>query len=103
MIAPVNVSRVVEIPSPAFVVPLGGAIPAFAKVNNAVIGFFVSAPIFLFVFSYAIGYRDMVKLTVFSLVTGLVVFFLFRNVVNIALPYGTGPFREISIWAANLF
>jgi len=67
------------------------------------IGFFVSAPIFLFVFSYAIGYRDLGKLTVFSLVTGLVVFFLFRNVVNIALPYGTGPFREISIWAANLF
>jgi putative tricarboxylic transport membrane protein len=67
------------------------------------IGFFVSAPIFLFVFSYAIGYRDLVKLTVFSLVTGLIVFFLFRNVVNIALPYGTGPFREISIWAANLF
>lgn len=67
------------------------------------VGFFVSAPIFLFAFSYAIGYRDLVKLTVFSLVTGLVVFFLFRNVVNIALPYGTGPFREISIWAANLF
>jgi hypothetical protein len=67
------------------------------------VGFFVSAPIFLFAFSYAIGYRDMVKLTVFSLVTGLVVFFLFRNVVNIALPYGSGPFREISIWAANLF
>lgn len=67
------------------------------------IGFFVSAPVFLFAFSYAIGYRDLVKLTVFSLVTGLVVFFLFRNVVNIALPYGTGPFREISIWAANLF
>jgi len=67
------------------------------------VGFFVSAPVFLFAFSYAIGYRDMVKLTVFSLVTGLIVFFLFRNVVNIALPYGTGPFREISIWAANLF
>lgn len=67
------------------------------------VGFFVSAPIFLFAFSYAIGYRDLVRLTVFSLVTGLVVFFLFRNVVNIALPYGTGPFREISIWAANLF
>jgi hypothetical protein len=67
------------------------------------IGFFVSAPVFLFAFSYAIGYRNLVKLTVFSLVTGLVVFFLFRNVVNIALPYGTGPFREISIWAANLF
>jgi len=67
------------------------------------VGFFVSAPIFLFVFSYAIGYRNLVKLTVFSIVTGLIVFFLFRNVVNIALPYGTGPFREISIWAANLF
>ncbi|WP_049937484.1 tripartite tricarboxylate transporter TctB family protein [Haloplanus natans] len=67
------------------------------------IGFFVSAPVFLFAFSYAIGYRNLLKLTVFSLVTGLVVFFLFRNVVNIALPYGTGPFREISIWAANLF
>jgi hypothetical protein len=67
------------------------------------VGFFVSAPVFLFAFSYAIGYRDLGKLAVFSLVTGAVVFLVFRNVVNIALPYGTGIFREISIWAANLF
>jgi hypothetical protein len=66
-------------------------------------GFFAASPFFLFVFAYAIGYRDPVKLTVFSVVVALVIFFAFRNVMNVALPYGQGPFRELSVWAANLF
>lgn len=67
------------------------------------IGFLVASPFFLFAFAYLIGYEDVGKLAVFSLVVALIVFFAFRNVMNIALPYGTGVFREVSIWAANLF
>ncbi|WP_338740003.1 tripartite tricarboxylate transporter TctB family protein [Haloplanus salilacus] len=67
------------------------------------VGFFVGAPFFLFAFAYVIGYRDRVKLLVFSVLVALIVFFAFRNVMNVALPYGQGPFRRISTMAANLF
>lgn len=67
------------------------------------LGFLVASPFFLFAFAYVIGYRDTGKLAVFSFVVAVVVFLMFRNIMNIALPYGTGIFREISIWAANLF
>lgn len=67
------------------------------------IGFLVASPLFLFAFAYAIGYRDLGKLSVFSLAVALIVFFAFRNVMNIALPYGSGVFREISVIASNLF
>lgn len=67
------------------------------------LGFLVASPFFLFAFAYMIGYRDIGKLTVFSVAVALIVFFMFRNIMNIALPYGSGMFREISVWAANLF
>jgi len=67
------------------------------------VGFFAGAPFFLFAFAYAIGYRDLGKLAVFSIVVGLLIFFAFRNVMNIALPYGQGPFRQLSVAVANLF
>lgn len=66
------------------------------------LGFLIASPVFLFVFAYSIGYRDIGKLTVFSVVTALLIFFLFRNVMSIALPYGVGVFREISTYASNL-
>lgn len=67
------------------------------------VGFLVASPFFLFAFAYVTGYRDIGKLAVFSLTVALIVFFAFRNVMNIALPYGTGVFREISVYASNLF
>lgn len=67
------------------------------------IGFLAASPLFLFAFAYAIGYREYGKLAVFSIAVGLIIFFAFRNIMNIALPYGTGPFRELSVYAANLF
>lgn len=67
------------------------------------LGFLIASPIFLFVFAYTIGYRDIGKLTVFSIVTAMLIFFMFRNVMSIALPYGVGVFREISTYASNLF
>lgn len=67
------------------------------------IGFLVATPFFLFAFAYSIGYRDIGNLAVFSILVDLIVFFAFRNIMNIALPYGISIFREISINAANLF
>jgi hypothetical protein len=66
------------------------------------IGFLVASPFFLFAFAYALGYRETGKLVVFSLAVGLLIFFAFRNIMNIPLPYGTGPFRELSVYASNL-
>jgi hypothetical protein len=84
-----------------FVLAIGLAIVFFLSLEH--IGFLVASPFFLFAFAYIIGYDDVGKLAVFSLAVALIVFFSFRNVMNIALPYGNGIFREISVYAANLF
>lgn len=67
------------------------------------LGFLVSSPIFLFLFAYFIGYRSIVKLVVFSLGMSLLIFFGFRVYLQVALPFGSGVFREVTIFATNLF
>lgn len=84
-----------------YMLAIGLAIVFFVSLEH--VGFLVASPFFLFAFAYTIGYRDLGKLAVFSLAVALIVFFAFRNVMNIALPYGNGIFREISVYASNLF
>ena len=67
------------------------------------LGFFVSTPIFLFFFAWFIGYKSIVKLATFSIGISMIIFFGFRVYLQVALPFGSGPFREITIWATNLF
>ncbi|WP_251344306.1 tripartite tricarboxylate transporter TctB family protein [Haloplanus halophilus] len=66
-------------------------------------GFVVSTPVFLFVFAWISGYRSPVRLLAFSLFTTLFLFALFRTLFNISLPYGNGPFREVSLFFEVLF
>ncbi len=66
------------------------------------IGFLVSTPFYLFALSWVLGYKSPVKLTAFSLGVALVMFLAFGNVFNIALPYGDGVFRQISIFFEGL-
>lgn len=61
-------------------------------------GFIFSTPLFLFVFAWIAGYRKPVKLVVFSIGTTIFLFGAFRTVMNIALPYGNGIFRELSLF-----
>ncbi|MFB6113244.1 MAG: tripartite tricarboxylate transporter TctB family protein [Halodesulfurarchaeum sp.] len=71
--------------------------------SQDVLGFLVSTPIFLFIFAYVIGYRKIGRLAVFSVAVGLIVYLGFRVFLNIALPFGSGVFREVGIYVTNLF
>ncbi|WP_101296900.1 tripartite tricarboxylate transporter TctB family protein [Halegenticoccus soli] len=66
------------------------------------IGFLVITPIFLFAFTWLQGYRSVIKLVPFSVLTSFVIFVLFRNFMNIALPYGVGIFRELGLLVEGL-
>lgn len=84
-----------------YLLAIGISVVFFVSLEH--VGFLVASPLFMFVFAYTIGYRDLGKLAVFSVAVAIIVFFAFRNVMNIALPYGNGIFREISVYASNLF
>lgn len=67
------------------------------------LGFLVATPPFLIANAWMLGYRGKpVKLVFFSLLTTFVFFVLFVS-MNIALPSGTGAFREIAIFVENTF
>lgn len=66
-------------------------------------GFVFSTPLFLFAFAWIAGYRQPAKLVVFSLATTVFLFGAFRTVMNIALPYGDGIFRELSLFVEIAF
>lgn len=67
------------------------------------IGFVAATPAFLFVFAWINDYRSLIKMSLFSVGTTILLFLVFRNLMNLALPYGSGPIREISILLEGLF
>jgi len=67
------------------------------------LGFITITPFFLFAFAWIDGYRDPIKLAVFSVGTTLILFAAFRVLMNIAFPTGEGVFREISFFFEELF
>lgn len=66
------------------------------------VGFVAVTPLYLFGFSWIVGYRSPVKLTVFSIGVTVLIFIAFSNFMNIALPYGNGVFRELSVFFQEL-
>lgn len=66
------------------------------------LGFLIATTLFLILFLWNLEYRSIVKNVVLSVVLTLFVFILFGNFMNIALPLGTEPFREIGIFVDNL-
>lgn len=67
------------------------------------LGFIVSTAFFLTGFIWTLGYRKKIKLLAFTILISLFVFILFRNFMNVALPFGTGPIRELGIFIDNAF
>ena len=67
------------------------------------VGFVVSTPFFLVIMTRILGYRDRpVKLVSFAVGTTLLFFAVFIN-FNIALPNGTGPFQDFTIYLETIF
>jgi len=61
------------------------------------LGFFVATALYLAAIGYVGRYRSVVPLAITSLVAPLVLIFVFMKVVYVALPLGTGPFKELML------
>lgn len=66
------------------------------------LGFLIATALFLMLFLWNLEYRSIVKNAVLSVFITLFIFILFGNFMNIALPLGTEPFREIGIFIDTL-
>lgn len=66
------------------------------------IGFIAVTPVFLFIFAWVNEYRAPGKLAIFSIGMTILLFLAFNNLMNLAIPYGTGPIRDISILLEGL-
>lgn len=66
------------------------------------LGFLITTAVFLSLLVWILGYRPAWKVAVFGSSVSLLVFILFRNFMNIALPYGVGVFRELGVIVGGL-
>lgn len=66
------------------------------------LGYLLATAAFLALFLWNLEYRAIVKNVIFSIVITLFTFILFSNFMNIALPFGSGPFRELAIFIDSL-
>lgn len=61
-----------------------------------IIGYILSTFIFSVLASYTMGYRDMKKVVIFSLILTVAITLIFGKVFFVALPRGISIFREVS-------
>ena len=47
-------------------------------------------------------WRNVLGILLISLLGTLVLFYIFRGVVYVSLPLGTGQFQEFTLWLAQL-
>lgn len=66
------------------------------------LGFLVTTTIFLSLLVWTLGYQSVWKVSLFGVSVSILVFILFRNFMNIALPYGIGIFRELGVIIGGL-
>lgn len=66
------------------------------------LGFLIATPIFLFLFLWTLEYRSIGLTTTLSVVASILIFILFRNIMNIALPFGSGIFRQVGVFVDGL-
>lgn len=67
------------------------------------LGYLTTTPAFLFLFAWINGYEEPLKLAVTSAGVSFLIYVGFRIYMNIALPYGNGPFRAFHVAVENLF
>lgn len=66
------------------------------------LGFLVTTTILLSLLAWVLGYQSVWKVSLFGISVSVLVFILFRNLMNIALPYGVGIFRELGVIVGGL-
>lgn len=61
------------------------------------LGFFVATVLYLAGIAYVGRYRRVLPLVATSIIAPIVLIFVFMKIVYVALPLGTGPFKDITL------
>ena len=91
-----------EAPSRYGLVAFGFALFLLYPVALEYLGFLVATFVLMTLFMWIGQWRSVLGVLATSATGTLVLFYLFRGVVYVSLPLGTGPFKELSVWVAQL-
>lgn len=91
-----------EVPSRYGLVALGFALFLIYPLALEYLGFLVATFLLMALFMWTGQWRSVTGVLVTSLVGTFVLFYLFRGVVYVSLPLGTGPFHDLTVWIAQL-
>jgi putative tricarboxylic transport membrane protein len=97
-----SVSDADEPPSRYSLVVLGFALFLIYPVALEYLGFLVATFLLLTLFMWIGQWRNVPGVLLTSLIGTLALFYLFRGIVYVSLPLGTGPFHEWTVWIAQL-
>ena len=68
----------------------------------AYLGFLVATFLLMALFMLIGQWRNILGVVTVSAAGTLVLFYIFRGVVYVSLPLGSGPFHDVTVWIASL-
>jgi putative tricarboxylic transport membrane protein len=91
-----------ETPSRYGLVAMGFALFAAYPFALEYVGFPVATFALMALFMIVGQWRNPLGILLTSLLGTLVLFYIFRGIVYVSLPLGTGPFQDFTVWIAHL-
>lgn len=91
-----------EGPSYYSLVVLGLALFLAYPIALGYLGFPIATFLLMTLFMLVGQWRNIVAILSIGLIGTLVLFYVFRGIVYVSLPLGTGPFQEFTLWLAHL-
>lgn len=91
-----------EAPSRYWLVAGGLALFLAYPLALAYLGFLVATFLLMALFMLIGQWRNVVGVVTVSAAGTLVLFYIFRGVVYVSLPLGSGPFHDVTVWIASL-
>jgi putative tricarboxylic transport membrane protein len=90
-----------DVPSRYGLVILGMALFLIYPVALEYLGFLVATFLLMALFMWIGQWRNPAGVLGTSLIGTVVLFYVFRGIVYVSLPLGTGPFLDFSVWVAQ--
>jgi len=91
-----------EVPSRYGLVAMGFALFLAYPFALEYVGFLVATFALMALFMVVGQWRHPLGIALTSLLGTLVLFYIFRGIVYVSLPLGTGPFQDFTVWVAQL-
>ena len=91
-----------DVPSRYGLVVLGFALFLVYPVALEYLGFPIATFALMVLFMIVGQWRNPLGILLTSLLGSLVLFYIFRGIVYVSLPLGTGPFQDFTVWLARL-